>query len=44
LIRARTDLHRKAAREEMARELRAEYVKLFGELKLTFGLKEEGMP
>ena len=44
LIHPRKDLHRKAAREEMARELREEYVKLFEELKRTFGVKEEGVP
>ena len=44
LIHPRKDLHRKAAREEMARELRAEYVKLFTELKQTFGVAEDEVP
>jgi 1-acyl-sn-glycerol-3-phosphate acyltransferase len=44
LIEPRKDLHRKAAREQMARDLSIEYVKLFDELKRTFGLAEESLP
>jgi 1-acyl-sn-glycerol-3-phosphate acyltransferase len=40
LIEPRTDLDRRAAREQLARELEAEYVKLFDELSQTYGLDE----
>lgn len=43
VIEPRLDLDRKAAREAMARELEAEYARLFGELSREFGLTEEAL-
>jgi 1-acyl-sn-glycerol-3-phosphate acyltransferase len=40
MIEPRTDLDRRAAREQLARELEAAYVKLFAELCRTHGLSE----
>lgn len=40
LIEPRLDLDRRAAREQLARELEAEYVKLHEELCATYGLNE----
>jgi 1-acyl-sn-glycerol-3-phosphate acyltransferase len=43
LIEPRMDLDRKAAREAMAKELEAEYVKLFEELGRTYGITKEAL-
>jgi 1-acyl-sn-glycerol-3-phosphate acyltransferase len=44
VIEPRQDLERRAARQVMADELRQEYVKLFNELKQTFGVAEASVP
>ncbi len=44
LIHAPKHLDKRRAREHMARELQAEYVKLFDELKSTFAIDEKSVP
>ena len=44
LIHPPTHLPRKSAREQMARELGAEYVRLFDEVKRTFNIPDAAVP
>lgn len=43
MIEPRADLDRRAAREQMARELEAEYIRLFDELSHTYGANEDSL-